>query len=461
MKKTWIIPRVLGLGLLMETLDSTILNTALPQMALTLKADVLSLKLAIISYFITLAAFLSISGYLTDRFGTKRVFFIAVGVFVLSSFGCGMAQTLSQLIVGRLAQGMSAAMITPVGRLILLKTFERKDYIKAFSSLVMIGQIGIALGPTLGGILTTFLGWRWIFFVNIPVGCFLLWLIAHYIPDYSQSIRYSLDKIGFFLFAGSLAAMTFGLAWMTEQAFQNDIYSLGLVLLGLILFLFYLLHLRICPKPLLRFSLLKVRTFRIAIMGNMICRIPLNAPFFLLTLLMQMELNFSAFKAGLFLIPYGLGMAMTKTGFRYLIHRFGFRRCLLVNPILLALVLFSFSLIHKGSPSWLLMALIGMLGILTSCQFSSMNTLVFSDVEAAHISEGSMITGVCQQLAISIAVCVAAGLLVFAGRYYHIPALSLTSFHVAFIVLSGIMLLSLFIFQRLNHNDGAAVLSKN
>lgn len=442
----------------METLDSTVLNTALPQMAGSFDANILTLKLAIVSYVITLAAFLPIGGYLTDRFGTKRVFFVAVAVFVMSSFWCGVARHLPELIIGRLLQGVGGAMVTPIGRLILLKSFSRNEYIKAFTSLVLVGQMGVALGPILGGALTTFLGWRWIFFINLPIGIFLLTLIARFIPDHREEVKYRLDKIGFLLFATALGAITFGLAWMTEQAFEDDIFSMTLTFLGILLFAGYAWHAKYYPRPLLDFSLVRLRTFRVSLLGSFLARIPLNAPFFLLTLLLQIEFGFSAFKSGLFLIPYGLSMAMTKPFFGYVLAHLGYRRSLLLNPLLLAAILFSFSQLSPETPAWIIFLLIACLGMLSSFQFTAMNSLAFSDVNSSEISNASIITGVFQQLAMSIAICVSAGLLIMIGNYYYLTALSIKAFHGAFLILGVIMLFSFFVFQRLKPGDGEAML---
>ncbi|MES2203882.1 MAG: MFS transporter [Pseudomonadota bacterium] len=458
MQKKIYIPWVLGLGLLMETLDSTVLNTALPEMARSFDANILTLKLAIISYIITLAAFLPIGGYLTDRFGTQRVFFVAVALFVASSFWCGMAHHLPELIIARLLQGVGGAMVTPVGRLILLKTFSRHEYIKAFTSLVLVGQMGVALGPTLGGALTTFLGWRWIFFINLPIGIVLLALIAQFIPNYREEVKYRLDIVGFLLFSTALGAITFGLAWMTEQAFEDDIFSIALTLVGVALLVAYAWHAKYCPRPLLNFSLVRLRTFRISLMGSFVSRIPLNAPFFLLTLLLQIEFGFSAFKSGLFLIPYGLSMALTKPFFGYILSHLGYRRSLILAPILLALTLLLFSQVTATTPAWMIFILVGFLGIFSSFQFSGMNSLAFSDVDPKEISNASIITGVFQQLAMSVAVCFSAGMLIMIGNYYHIAALNLKAFHTTFLILSGVMLLSIFVFRQLKPGDGAGML---
>lgn len=455
--KTYI-PWVLGLGLLLDTLDTTVLNAALPQMAISFSVDALTLKLAIISYLISLAVFIPISGYVTDRWGTKRVFFSATVVFLISSLLCGISQHVPELIIGRLFQGIGGAMITPVGRLILLKTFSRNEYIKAFTSLVLVGQLGIALGPALGGTLTTFLGWRWVFFINLPIGLILLALIVRFIPDYREEVRYQFDWLGFGLFSIAVGLITFGLALMSEQAFENMALSGSLVIAGLALLGVFAVHVKRCLHPLLNLTLLRIRTFRIAILGSLLIRLPLNAPFFLLTLLLQIEFGFSAFESGLFLVPYGVSMVLAKPFFQTILYRYGFRRCLTVTPIFLAGSLFSFSLITATTPAWVILLLVGLLGILSSFQFSGMNTLNFADIEKADTSHASIISSVLQQLAISFSVCFSAGLLVMASHFYHVETLNLASFHTTFVVLGGVMLLGVFLFKRLRASDGEAML---
>lgn len=458
-KNNRFIPWILGFGLLMETLDSTVLNTALPQMALYFDASALTLKLAIVSYLITLAAFIPISAYATDRWGTQRVFFVAVALFITSSFLCGISQNLPELIIGRLLQGVGGAMITPVSRLILLKMFPRTEFIKVFTSLVLVGQLGVALGPTLGGTLTTFLNWRWVFFINLPIGIILLIGIVRLIPNYIESEKYRFDGIGFLLFSGAVGLITFALAFMTEQAFQHNTVSEILLATGFLSFILYLLRAKIISRPLLTGAIFRLRTFRLSILGSTIIRLPLNAPFFLLSLLFQVALGFSAFEAGLFLLPYGLNMVMSKAFFRKILCRYGFRRCLIMNPILLAFSLASFAFITSETPAWIILMLVGILGTLSSFQFSAMNTLNFADIDPKDSANASMIIGVAQQVTISFSVCLAAGLLISASNFHHVSSLNISAFHTTFWILGILSLLSILVFWRLKSEDGAAMLS--
>lgn len=460
LKNKWLVPWILGLSFLMEALDTTVLNTALPQMAMALSINLLTLKLAIVSYVVTLAAFLPLSGYVSDRFGTQKVFFIAVVIFVSSSLLCGASQNLTELVVGRLLQGIGGAMVTPVARLMLLKTFERSEFIKAFNFLVIVGQIGVALGPTLGGIVTTTLGWRWMFFINLPTGLILLVLSVYFIPNYIETKRYAFDRRGFFLFSMAMSTMTFGLALMTETGWGHTLYAMALIGLGGVFFLLYFWHAQYVSRPLLNFLLLKKRTFRLSFLGAFISRLPINAPLFLLTLLLQVVFGFSALKAGLCLIPYGLSMALTRTFFIKIAQSFGYRRCLITNSMLTAGTLFLFSGITLATPLWVILLLLGVMGMFTSFQFSGMNSLAFADIEPQDIAQASLISGVFQQFSMSLSVCVAAGLLSTFGYVLHSNALSLRMFHLSFAALSVVMLSSLFAFCRLRAGDGDALLSK-
>ncbi|MBP9726076.1 MAG: MFS transporter [Gammaproteobacteria bacterium] len=458
MQNKSLIPWVLGLGLLMETLDSTVLNTALPQMAQSFDVNALTLKLAIVSYFITLAVFIPVSGYATDRWGTKRVFFYATVAFLLSSLLCGFSQNIFQLVIGRLFQGLGGAMITPVGRMILLKTFERKEFIKAFTSLVLVGQFGVVCGPMLGGALTTFLGWRWVFFVNLPVGFLLLILIVRVIPNYQEAIRYHFDKLGFVFFSIAVGLITFGLALVTEESFQ-DVETAGVLFgIGVVLLMVYIWHARRLSLPLLNLKLFRVRTFRVAILGSFLVRLPLNAPFFLLMLLFQIEFGFSALVSGLFLMPFGFAMMTMKTYFQRVLRRCGFRRSLMLNPVLLMLSLLTFTQVTAATPAWTLLLLVGFLGVVSSFQFTCMNTLNFVDIEKQEMSHASMIGSVLQQLAMSFSVCFSAGLLILVSRFHHVATLNVTAFHTTFYVLGGVSLLSILIFRRLQPEDGRAML---
>ncbi len=460
------IPRVLGLGLFMQQLDSMILNTAIPQMAEALHTPTLSLKLAITSYLLTLAMFIPISGYVADRFGTQKTFALAMLVFLLGSIISGCAFDINFLIIGRLIQGAGAAMITPVGRLILLKAFSQKESLIAYNAYTMIGQMGLVIGPTLGGVLTTFMNWRFIFFVNIPVAIIALFLVYEVIPNYKEDKKSKFDWLGFFLFGAAAGSISFGFSWMSEEGF-SFVFPWLLLLVGIFLGLIYYFHAQYLNYknilPALDLKVFKIRTFRLTMLGGSLFRLTASGATFLLPLQFQMAMGYSAFDSGLMLLPQAASFLISKQCFTWALKKFGFRNILIFSPLLVSLALLGFALISDWSglrnlnfiQHFIIFGLIMLvLGFFSSIQYSSLNTLIFADVPKDKSSRATSSSGVVQQLGLSLAVCFCAGLLVGTSFVSQTHLLGEASFYWVYLILSFLTFLTPLVFLKLRKSDG-------
>ncbi|HBD9375494.1 TPA: MFS transporter, partial [Legionella pneumophila] len=310
MKKN-IIMFIVSCAMFMEAIDTTILNTAIPVMAHSLEVNPIDLKLALISYLLSLAIFIPISGWIADKYGVKKVFIAAIGVFTLSSLWCGFTQSLWELVLARIIQGLGGSLTVPVGRLIILRTCERHELITKMSIVVMIASLGMLLGPLLGGIITDYFSWRWIFWVNIPVGIIAMLLSHKLLPTILSRTVPPLDKSGFVMFGAGLAFLTLGLSLFSET--KADIsYSVSIILLSALLLIGYTKHSRNKSNPIIKVTLLNIRTFRIAVFGNLLTRLSFGGIPFLLPLLFQIILEYSPQLSGLLLTPVALGVFLVK-----------------------------------------------------------------------------------------------------------------------------------------------------
>jgi EmrB/QacA subfamily drug resistance transporter len=452
------IPRILGLGLFLQQLDAMILNTAIPQMAHSLNTPALSLKLAITSYLLTLALFIPISGYIADKFGTKRTFSWAMIVFLLGSVICGLAMNIEILIFGRLVQGAGAAMVAPVGRLILLKAFSRTDFLHAFAAYAIVGQIGLVLGPVLGGIITTFMDWRFIFFVNIPIILLALYWTKKSIPNYIDPENLvKFDWIGFLVFGGAAGAITFGLSWLTEDNFMDHepwvLFGLGVLLAGI-----YYFYARRLKYPALDLNVFKIKTFWVTMVGGFGFRISASGVSFLLPLQLQLQFGYSAFMAGLLIFPNVLAFLTARSFFKILLKHYGFKKILLICPIFSALALLGFAFMTKNMPLWCMIILMIVMGMASSVQYGAINTLTFADVPAQDSSRATSVSTVFQQIGLSMAICFCAGLLVINSGFSVSSVMSAMAFHRTYLVLSALTLLSAVVFFKLSHENGAHLL---
>jgi EmrB/QacA subfamily drug resistance transporter len=452
------LPWVVATALFMEQLDSTIVNTAIPTMAASLNVTPLSLKAVVTSYILSLAVAIPISGWMADRFGTRRVFMSAIAIFTIASVLCGLSVNSPMLVAARLLQGVGAAMMMPVGRLTIIRTFPKNELLAAMNFVIIPALIGPLLGPTVGGLIVHWLSWREIFFINVPVGLVAIFLAHRYMPDYRGDDDRPLDMIGLVLFGTGVAL----LSWLLEIFGEHklDFTSAAvLLLIACSLLAAYVWHAKDAPFPLLRLKLLKIRTFRVSVAGGFITRIGVGGLPFLLPLLYQLGLGLPAWQSGLLMMPAAAAsMGMKFISVRVL-ARFGYRQVLTVNTVLIGITIAMYSFVQQSTPLYVIVMIGLCLGFFNSLQFSSMNSIAYADVDKADSSMASTIASSMQQLSMSFGL--AAGSLVtgwFLGDLPQSNRLALTSaLHHAFITLAVLTMISSLTFWSLRKEDGESI----
>jgi EmrB/QacA subfamily drug resistance transporter len=452
------LPWVVATVLFMEQLDSTIVNTAVPAMAASLHVEPLSLKAVVASYILSLAVCIPFSGWMADRFGTRRVFFSAVSLFTIASILCGLAVNPPMLVAARLLQGVGGAMMMPVGRLTIVRTFAKSELLAAMNFVVIPALIGPLLGPTVGGLIVHFASWRDVFFVNVPVGAVALTMIWRYLPEYRAAVPRPLDVVGLVLFGSGIAL----LSWLLEIFGEHrlDITSSGVLLLvALALLAAYAVHAGHTPHPLLRLALFRLRTFRVAVAGGFITRIGIGGMPFLLPLLYQLGMGLPAWQSGMMMMPAAAGAIGMKFLSTRVLRRFGYRTVLIVNTLLIGVAIALFSRVNAATPIPAILLLSLCLGFFNSLQFSSMNTMAYADVEGPETSMASTLASSLQQLSLSFGL--ATGSLVAGWYLSGLPqddmALVAGALHHAFLTLAVITVVSSASFWGLRASDGESV----
>ena len=449
-----ILPWLVAVAFFMEALDTTILNTGVPVIARALEVTPLSMKAVLSSYTLSLAVFIPISGWMADRFGTRQVFTAAIGLFTLGSLLCGLSTNIHMLVACRILQGMGGAMMTPVGRLVMVRTFERTELVKAMSFVAIPTLIAPMLGPLVGGLIVDYLHWRMIFLVNIPVGIIGAILVWLKMPDYRGAPR-PLDVLGLILFSSGVALLSYVLEVFGENRLGLG-GILGLLAISLLLILGYGLHAARMAFPLLTLTLFRIRTFATAVSGSFITRLGVGGAPFLLPMLYQIGLGLTPVQSGLLIMPQALASMSTKFLLPRVLERFGYRNVLICNTLALGCMLMLFGTIGRHTPIWVIVIQALVYGVLTSLQFTSMNTLVYADVPRDQSSGASTIASTLQQLSVSFGVAVAGLTTVFflPTEATAAPSLMIDGLHKAFFVLGGFTLISTLIFSRLKRNDG-------
>jgi EmrB/QacA subfamily drug resistance transporter len=448
-------PWLVAVALFMENLDATIVNTAVPTMAVSLQVTPLSLKAVLTSYTLCLAVFIPISGWMADRFGTKNVFTWAVSLFTLGSLCCGLAQNSTMLVVSRVIQGIGGAMMTPVGRLALVRTFPRSEMLAAMNFVVIPALIGPLLGPVTGGLIVHWLPWRTIFFVNLPIGALGLWLISRHMPDYRDPAVAPLDRVGFVLFGAGIGLLSYVLEIFGEHRLPIG-PIIGLLALALGLLGLYYWHGHRVANPVMRLTLFDTRTFNVAVLGGIITRLGIGGMPFLLPLLYQVGLGFPAWKAGLLTMPQAIAAITMKMMSKSILARFGHRQVLVTNTVLFGTTILVFSQIGPATPIWCILLLSFTQGFFSALQFTSMNSLVYADINDRDASMANSIASTAQMMALSFGVAFAsliAGW--FIGRTPQTDTVRfIESLHHSYLALGSVTILSSLIFWRLRPNDG-------
>jgi EmrB/QacA subfamily drug resistance transporter len=452
------LPWVVASALFMEQLDSTIVNTAVPAMAASLHVAPLSLKAVAASYILSLAVCIPVSGWIADRYGTRRVFSFAIMLFTISSVLCGLAQNIAEMIAARILQGVGAAMMMPVGRLTIIRTFAKSELLQAMNFVIIPALIGPLLGPTIGGLIVHWFSWRDIFFVNVPVGVIALWLALRHMPDYHGGQSTPLDWLGLALFGGGTAL----LSWLLEIFGEHQIaaapaaalFCVSLGLLGA-----YWRHAFRTPFPLLRLTLFRRRTFRVSVIGGFVTRLGVGGLPFLTPLLFQVGLGLPPWESGLLMMPTAAAAMAMKTISRSVLARFGYRRVLIVNTVMIGAAISLYALVTKATPLEAIICIGLVLGFFNSLQFSSMNSMAYADIGEEDSSQASTIASSFQQVSMSFGL--AFGTLVAGWYLGGLPqtnqAAVIAALHQAFLTLGGLTILSSLSFWTLRARDGESV----
>jgi EmrB/QacA subfamily drug resistance transporter len=446
-------PLIIACALFMENLDSTIVSTSLPAIAADLHQDPIALKLSMTSYLLAQAVFIPASGWAADRFGARTVFRAAILVFTIGSIFCGLSSTLPQFVAARIFQGCGGAMMAPVGRLVLMRSVERSELVRALAWLTIPALIGPMLGPPVGGFISTYLHWRWNFWINVPIGLVGMVLVSLYIGEFREKNPSPFDARGFALSAFSLSSLIFGLSVLGRGLVPLE-GALALILFGLVCMGLYVRHARSAASPILDLTLLRIPTFRASVIGGSLFRIGVGATPFLLPLLLQLGFGMTPFQSGLTTFVATAGALLMKATAASVLQSFGFRTVLIVNGLLSSLLLAATGLFTTATPQVLLMTVLFSAGFFRSLQFTAVNALAYAEIDSAQLSKATSFYAVAQQIALSAGVTVSAAVLEV-SREISGGALGAAQFPPAFFAVALVSATSLLAFLPLLRDAGA------
>ncbi len=454
--RTAVVPLVVACALFMENLDSTVIATALPVIAQSLDENPLHLNLAITSYLLSLAIFIPISGWMADRFGARTVFRAAILVFMLGSIACGLANSLPELVAARILQGIGGSMMTPVGRLILLRSIPKAGLVQAMSYLTVPALIGPVIGPPLGGFIVTYADWRWIFFINIPIGIVGIIAVTLLIDNVREEAVPPLDLRGFVLIGLGLAGLIFGFETVGREIVPLNV-TLGLLVGGALCSLLYVWHSLRARSPIIDLGLLRLPTFRAAVLGGLLFRMGLGALPFMLPLMLQIGFGLSALQSGLLTFASAAGALTMKMTAGPIIRAFGFRPVLIGNAVISGFFLMGYALFRPDTPHAVIFLALLAGGFFRSLQFTAINTLSYADVPSPRMSKATSFAAMMQQLSLSIGVAIGAMLLHLTLAARGGTAVQAQDFVPAFLTIGALCVASLVFFLPLARDAGAEV----
>ena len=450
------LPWIAAMAFFMQALYATILNTALPAIAHSLNRSPLAMQSAIISYTLTVAMLIPVSGWLADRFGTRRVFIIAVSLFTLGSLACALSSSLTELVIFRVIQGIGGAMMMPVARLALLRAYPRSELLPVLNFVTMPGLVGPILGPVLGGVFVTWASWHWIFLINIPIGVIGILYARKYMPNFTTPRR-RFDIGGFLLFGLSLVLFSSGIELFGEKIVATW-QALAVIAVSLLLLVAYVRHARRHPTPLISLSLFKTHTFSVGIAGNLATRLGTGCVPFLMPLMLQVGFGYPAIIAGCMIAPTASGSIIAKYTVTQVLRWFCYRKTLVGITVFIGLMIAQFSLQSPEMPLWMLLLPLFVLGMAMSTQFTAMNTITLADLTDDNASSGNSLLAVTQQLSISLGVAISAAVLRFYEGFDN--ASTVQQFHYTFITMGVITIISALMFMLLRAKDGRNLISE-
>ncbi|HBX0529782.1 MFS transporter [Klebsiella pneumoniae] len=446
----------------MEFLDGTVIATALPDMARDFGVTAVELNIGISAYLITLAVLIPASGWIADRFGARAIFTLALAIFTLASVFCGLSTEVHIFVAMRILQGVGGALMVPVGRLAVLRTTPKHQLIKAIATLTWPALVAPIIGPPLGGFITRYASWHWIFFINVPLGLAAIILSLRIIPDIRETERRSFDLSGFITTSVAMVSLVTAMERLGDR--QPQIWpTLALAALGFCCLLYSIRHFRRAAAPMVRLDALQVPTFRVTMYGGSLFRASISAVPFLLPLLFQVGFGMDPFHSGLLVLAVFVGNLTIKPATTPLIRWLGFRRLLLINGALNVCSLLACALLTPQTPVWAIMLILYLGGVFRSIQFTGVSTLAFADVPAAQMSDANTLFSTASQLAVGLGITLGAigiRLAEQVGDWLHLTELPGISFRLSFVFIALICLVGMIDSLHLAKTAGSSVSEK-
>ena len=456
MRRAVLIPLIVACALFMENMDSTVIATSLPAIALDIGESPLALKLALTSYLVGLAVFIPISGWVADRIGSRTVFASAIVVFVAGSLACAASSTLAAFVVARFVQGIGGAMMVPVGRLVLLRAVPKDELLAALNYLTIPALLGPVTGPALGGAITLYFHWRWIFLINLPIGVLGLVLVLRHIPDVKEPATPALDFAGFALAGAGLSLLMLGLSSLGGHLMPGK-FTAACVVVGALALAAYPWHARRAAHPVIDLSLLKLPTFHTGVLAGSLFRIGVGATPFLLPLLLQLGFGMNPLQSGLLTCATAVGAMFMKTLTTIILRRFGFRRVLTANALIASAAAGVYGLFTAATPHLVIFLVLLVSGCLRSLQFTSLQAVSFAEVTRETMSQASSVASMAQRLAQSLGVAIGAYALQISGLLQGHAEVVVADFPPAFIAVALLSAVSVFFHAALPAGAGAEV----
>jgi len=460
MTRERLVPLIVAVALFMENMDSTVIATSLPAIARDIGTNALALKLAVTTYLLALAIFIPASGWTADRFGARTIFRTAIAVFMVGSIGCALSQSLHHFVIARFLQGMGGAMMTPVGRLVLVRSIDKRRLVDAMAWVSIPALVGPVMGPPLGGFITTYLSWHWIFLINIPIGLIGIVLVTRYIENIRAEVRERFDPVGMLLAGLGIAGVAFGLTALGAKGFLPTELLIAMIAGGAVCIVFYMLHSRRVAAPVIDLSLFRLPGFRAGVAGGFVFRVGAGALPFLLPLMLQVGFGKTPFESGLITFATAAGAMSMKSAVATILRRFGYRNVLTWNALIASAMVAACALFTAHTSVLIMFAVLFAGGFFRSLQFTSAMTIGFADVDPHRMSRATSLAAVCQQLSVSAGVALGALTVELVVAFRGESVIGERDFAPAFLLVALISALSVFVFGRMSKETGAELIDR-